>query len=750
MLIGCGKKGDPLEPVAPLPLPVQGITASVDPQGITLAWTPPTEYNTGKQLAPGDIKTFIVSRKTEAPVNKGWRFTTSNEGWSAVGKTTPIKHHKGVLRTTSTQARLFVRSQDALALPAEQYRYIRLKLWSRNARQGYIAFITDTDTTWNTDNSLEFYPAVHTSYYSYQNAFGALKLKSFLINSPALDTAQDYVIDMSTVPTWKGSIKQIGILLQNEHPEVTEIEQNEQPEAAEIEQNAQSEATEVELGLDRVEFMPAVAQPISSYQTPPWLFLEDTEGWTSPQADHLLPEAHNGVLYAQGIMPIMLLSAPGQTIQVNAPLRAQIRMQVTAGHIAYLWLQKNADGKIPDFQNISNVSSPAIPSELIPIPLSKTSDFHVYTINIGELLLAETIPTAMVSQIGLFFPPIDVSQKRHILIDYIDISSSIADAAPWTQYALPTPAELEQWGQTRKIEQDPEFFIPYADLPAEEETTPVTSIKLVEISPKHPEPARLEEGRFFLKDTGEFLVEDTPAPLNYEDRYTYQIDVLDHNKQTNEQSGTVTVDFFRIPQNPQHLEATPGDENVTLTWERPILTVDGYKIRQLNDYVIFRSLEAGVFPQTPLTRVPANTTSFTDANLSNGVTYYYAIQSAASTTTEISVSDFSAQVSAVPVDNIAPDAPEDVVGVYVGNVVKLYWSQTQPRDFGGFYIYRSETAASGYTKITMQPVLTASYQDETAEPRKRYYYQITAIDNETPPNESQPSGVAIVDTLPLK
>lgn len=727
LLLGCGKKGDPIEPVIPLPLPVQGVAASVDAQGITLSWTPPTEYNTGKQLDPGDIKKFIVSRKTEAPVSKGWEFTATNEGWSAVGKTAPIKHHKGVLRTTSTQSKLFVRSQDALALSAEKNRYIRLKLWAKNTRQGYIAFITNSETSWDTDSSLEFYPAVHTSYYSYQNAFGALKLKSFPINSSALNMAQDYVIDMSTVPTWKGTIKQIGILLHNEQPEVTEVE----------------------LGLDRVECVPTIEKQASSYQAPPWLFLEDTEGWTSLQAEQSLPGAYNGVLYAQGTMPIILLSAPGQTIKVDPSLQAQIRMHVTAGDTAYLWVQRSKDDKIPDFQKISDARSFTMPSDLIPIPLNKTSDFHIYTFNIGALVLTESISTATISQIGLFFPKVEAPQKRHILIDYIDLSSSSADVAPWVQYALPTPVELEQWVQTRRIEQDPEFFIPYAELPEEKKALPVTSVKLAEISPKHPEPATVEEGKFFLKDTGNFLVEDNPAPLDYEARYTYQIDVIDHKKRTSEQSSTLTVDFFRIPQNPQYLKATPGDEKITLTWERPVLTVDSYKIRQLNGYVLFRSLESGVFPQTPLTRVPANTTTFTDTKLSNGVTYYYAIQSTASTLTEIGSAELSAEVSAVPVDNIAPDAPEDVVGVYIGNVVKLYWSQKQPRDFGGFYVYRSETETTGYSKITMQPVLTASYQDETAEPRKRYYYRITAIDDETPPNESTPSDAAVVDTLLL-
>ncbi len=102
-----------------LPLPVQRVEAKVGADGITVSWAAPGD-DTGKQLSAGNIKHFLVSRRTEAPVTKGWGFATTNEGWSAVGKTEPIKHHKGVLRTSTNQARLFIRSQDMLALSAEQ------------------------------------------------------------------------------------------------------------------------------------------------------------------------------------------------------------------------------------------------------------------------------------------------------------------------------------------------------------------------------------------------------------------------------------------------------------------------------------------------------------------------------------------------------------------------------------------------------------------------------------------------------
>lgn len=772
LFIGCGKKGDPIVPVIPRPLPVQGLSANVDSEGITLSWTPPTVYDTEKPLELNDIESFVIHRKTEAPMTKGWDFATTNEGWSAVGKTEPIKHHKGVLRTTSPQTKLFVHSQDQLGITAEQNRYLRLKLWTKNARQGYIGFITNEDTNWDIDANLEFYPAVYTSYLRYQQAFANVKLKAFSIPVSTSNTAQEYIIDMGTVPTWKGTVKQIGILLRNEQPDLVKAE----------------------LGLDRVEFVTTLTEQASPYHIPPWLFLEDAEGWSAAQAEQILFGAYKGVLYAQGAEPLLLLSAPGQTLEVTPSLQVQIRMQVTAGQIAYLWLRRDEDDPIPDIHSLTEFSAPAnvqgaSSSQLIPFPLPQTTGVHINTLNIGEFLVAadrlaieksdaetmlrtttpsgekaeaeeEKTTSAPIVQVGLIFPRLEIPGKRQVLIDFLDIFSSESalrnverQVIPrWSQPTLPTPAEVERQLQARQKAQDPEFFIPYAQLPAEKKFPPGTSVKLAEVSPKHPEPAILKAGTFYLKDTGEFIGaddEETPAPLDYEARYTYQVDIITDNNQTSEQSSTVTVDFFKIPQNPSRLQATPGDETITLDWKRPVYTIDGHKIRHLSGYSIFRSLQGREFPTIPLTTVPANALSFTDKNLTNGIRYYYALQSIASTVSEVRNPKLSEAVEAIPVDNIAPQAPTDLVGVYLGEVVKLYWDQKHPKDFGGFHVYRSEQADGQYSRVTGLPVSTAFYEDADIEPQTRYYYQVTAIDDESPPNESKRSEMAVVDTFPL-
>ncbi len=65
-----------------------------------------------------------------------------------------------------------------------------------------------------------------------------------------------------------------------------------------------------------------------------------------------------------------------------------------------------------------------------------------------------------ISQLGLFFPSLEIPQKRQIVIDYIACDVSEADGARWTQYALPTPDELEQLSHARQIERNWNFLFP--------------------------------------------------------------------------------------------------------------------------------------------------------------------------------------------------------------------------------------------------------------------------------------------------
>ena len=125
------------------------------------------------------------------------------------------------------------------------------------------------------------------------------------------------------------------------------------------------------------------------------------------------------------------------------------------------------------------------------------------------------------------------------------------------------------------------------------------------------------------------------------------------------------------------------------------------------------------------------------------------MQAVASETEEPATRETSNEASATPLDIFPPEIPTGLVGVYIGSAVNLHWNQAQSADFAGFNVYRSDKKDGEFVKINPQPALNATYQDATAAAKKRYYYRVTAIDDETPANESKPSAIAIVDTYPL-
>jgi fibronectin type 3 domain-containing protein len=87
------------------------------------------------------------------------------------------------------------------------------------------------------------------------------------------------------------------------------------------------------------------------------------------------------------------------------------------------------------------------------------------------------------------------------------------------------------------------------------------------------------------------------------------------------------------PSAPQNLKATAGNASVSLSWTAAALATK---------YTIFRGVASGTGSLSAITTVTTN--SYTDANLSNGTTYYYAVKAVNGSVN----SDFSAVVSAQP------------------------------------------------------------------------------------------------------
>ena len=182
------------------------------------------------------------------------------------------------------------------------------------------------------------------------------------------------------------------------------------------------------------------------------------------------------------------------------------------------------------------------------------------------------------------------------------------------------------------------------------------------------------------------------------------------------------------PAAPTGLAATPGDNQVSLTWNASA---------GASTYTVKRATTSGG-PYTPIATA-ISFTSYTDTTAVNGTTYYYVVTAQNSQ----GESGNSTEASATPQPPAAPAAPTNLT-VSRGGKKKLVlnWTQSASPNITQNRIYRSTTSGGPYTLVATIPA-TASYQNNGLTSGATYYYVVTAVNSgslESAPS-NQGSGV---------
>lgn len=157
---------------------------------------------------------------------------------------------------------------------------------------------------------------------------------------------------------------------------------------------------------------------------------------------------------------------------------------------------------------------------------------------------------------------------------------------------------------------------------------------------------------------------------------------------------------------PEGVTATAGDRRVTLSWQVAAGATSYTIYRRIGNEPDFVELTTGVI-----------TSSFVDPQLTNGTRHSYRV----SAVTAATQSDWSANVSAVPVPN--PPAIAPVVSVAAGNgKATLKWTVVPSAP--GYVIYRSTTGA-----FTDPPIATTdepTFRNTGLENDITYFYTVAA------------------------
>jgi hypothetical protein len=191
---------------------------------------------------------------------------------------------------------------------------------------------------------------------------------------------------------------------------------------------------------------------------------------------------------------------------------------------------------------------------------------------------------------------------------------------------------------------------------------------------------------------------------------------------------------------------------IVLRWEAPSANVDNTKPANLLGYNVYRSARSQNEPaQTPLNSRPINATSYADQPFAFGEDYVYVVRAVSLGTGGEPVESLNSNAVGVkPLDTFAPARPGglNVVASPAPLRISIFFAANQERDIAGYNLYRSTDPGlpkEQWTKLNRSLLDRTTFQDETVQSGKRYFYYVTAVD--AAGNVSTPSDVES-DTAP--
>ena len=178
---------------------------------------------------------------------------------------------------------------------------------------------------------------------------------------------------------------------------------------------------------------------------------------------------------------------------------------------------------------------------------------------------------------------------------------------------------------------------------------------------------------------------------------------------------------------PGNLNATLGDQGVTLSWEpvaAPVVEGIGFA------YAISRRTEGGGFEA--IANVPITEAKYLDTGMQweKKIEYRVAVVTHDAKQTLVEGDD-SEMVSVQTHDVFPPAPPRELQAVFSGPgqqaFIDLSWAANQEADLAGYNVYRSEDGGAA-VKLNQQIVSAPSFRDEHVDAGKSYTYLVSAVD----------------------
>jgi len=213
--------------------------------------------------------------------------------------------------------------------------------------------------------------------------------------------------------------------------------------------------------------------------------------------------------------------------------------------------------------------------------------------------------------------------------------------------------------------------------------------------------------------------------------YVTAVNAVNESLTSNEVSATPMT----VPTQPLALNITAGDSQITLDWEAP--GDDGGS--SVLYYLVYRGTVSGA--EVALIAVYGST-SFRDAGVNNGVTYWYFVTAI----NEVGEGSSSERFSVTPI--ALPTAPNGLQALASTDSIDLTWSV--PSYDGGaeitnYNVYRGSSSGAEVLLITLGNV--TAFEDLDVDTGVMYWYHVRAV-NDAGEGSASAEASALIPTIP--
>jgi hypothetical protein len=261
-------------------------------------------------------------------------------------------------------------------------------------------------------------------------------------------------------------------------------------------------------------------------------------------------------------------------------------------------------------------------------------------------------------------------------------------------------------------------------------------IKILSI-PEEDFPRYKHDDKFVFSDALEYQ----KGSEIYSRALIYAVRFINNKKQTAGLGNRVSLVPVPIPSAPTFLPVEISQNSIRLRWATPAENLNGSKPARIFGYNVYRSEDSKGFAPAPLNMKPLQQPEFDDRNFEFDKNYGYAVSIVASEKPPFAESLTSEALFVTPRDTFPPGAPKNLNAVFEGGAVILLWTAPPDGDVAGYRVYRRDNGAVEKNLLQKGLVTTLSYRDVTAQPGRKYEYNVTAVDTHN--NESETASAAV-------